>query len=83
MASLQLDGEFFIKFQVAKEVCARMEYLNQSLDEAATNIIKELKLVGASGGLISMTRSKHINSFNTLGMSEDITNKADLNISIY
>jgi len=78
-------GEFFIKFQVAKEVCTRMEYLNQSLDEAATNIIEELKLVGASGGLISMDKEANISTpFNTAGMIRgSITNKADLNISIY
>ena len=78
-------GEFFIKFQVAKEVCTRMEYLNQSLDEAATNIIEELKLVGASGGLIAMDKEANISTpFNTSGMIRgSITNKADLNISIY
>ena len=78
-------GEFFIKFQVAKEVCTRMEYLDQSLDKAATNIIEELKLVGASGGLISMDKEANISTpFNTSGMVRgSITNKADLNISIY
>ncbi len=78
-------GEFFIKFQVAKEVCARMEYLNQSLDESATNIIEELKLVGATGGLIAIDKEANISTpFNTGGMIRgSITNKADLNIAIY
>ena len=52
-------GEFFIKYQVAREVCARMEYLNQSLEESSITIINELKDIGASGGL----RRKYINSF--------------------
>ena len=78
-------GEFFIKFQVAKEVCARMEYLNQSLDESATNIIEELKLVGATGGLIAIDKEANISTpFNTGGMIRgSITNKANLNIEIY
>ena len=37
-------GEFFIKFQVAKEVCTRIEYLNQSLEESSQDIIDELKI---------------------------------------
>ena len=78
-------GEFFIKFQVAKEVCTRMEYLNQSLDESAAGIIEELKLVGATGGLISIDKEANVSTpFNTKGMIRgSITNKSDLSIAIY
>ena len=32
-------GEFFIKYQVAREVCVRIEYLNQTLSDSAESII--------------------------------------------
>ena len=35
-------GEFFIKYQVAKEVCTRIEYLNETLEKASSDIIEEL-----------------------------------------
>ena len=78
-------GEFFIKFQVAKEVCTRIEYLNQSLEESSTNVIEELKRIGASGGLIAIDKNANISTpFNTDGMIRgSITNKSELNVAIY
>ena len=78
-------GEFFIKFQVAKEVCTRIEYLNQSLEESSTNVIEELKKIGASGGLIAIDKNANISTpFNTDGMIRgSITNKSELNVAIY
>tara|TARA_B100001059_G_scaffold231472_1_gene267358 strand:+ start:3888 stop:4847 length:960 start_codon:yes stop_codon:yes gene_type:complete len=78
-------GEFFIKFQVAKEVCTRMEYLNQSLKDSSHNVIKELNEIGASGGLIAIDKDANISTpFNTEGMIRgSLTNKSDLNVSIY
>tara|TARA_Y100000813_G_scaffold195895_1_gene178411 strand:- start:340 stop:1299 length:960 start_codon:yes stop_codon:yes gene_type:complete len=78
-------GEFFIKFQVAKEVCARMEYLNQSLEDSSHAVIKELKGIGASGGLIAIDRDANVSMpFNTEGMIRgSLTNVSALNVSIY
>lgn len=78
-------GEFFIKFQVAKEVCTRIEYLNQSLEESSTKVIEELKKIGASGGLIAIDKNANISTpFNTDGMIRgSITNKSELNVAIY
>ena len=78
-------GEFFIKFQVAKEVCTRMEYLNQSLQDSSHAVIKELKDIGASGGLIAIDKDANISMpFNTEGMIRgSLTNISDLNVSIY
>ena len=78
-------GEFFIKFQVAKEVCTRMEYLNQSLKDSSHAVIKELKDIGASGGLIAMDKDANVSTpFNTEGMIRgSLTNVSDLNVSIY
>ena len=78
-------GEFFIKFQVAKEVCTRIEYLNQSLEESSQDIIDELKEIGATGGLIAIDKDANVYTpFNTDGMIRgSITNKSDLNVAIY
>ena len=78
-------GEFFIKFQVAKEVCTRMEYLNQSLKDSSHAVIKELKDIGASGGLIAIDKDANVSMpFNTEGMIRgSLTNVSDLNVSIY
>ena len=78
-------GEFFIKFQVAKEVCTRMEYLNQSLEQSSEDVIDELMKVGGSGGLIAIDKDANISApFNTDGMIRgSITNKSDLLVEIY
>ncbi len=78
-------GEFFIKFQVAKEVCTRMEYLNQSLKKSSNDVINELMKVGGSGGLIAIDKDANIATpFNTDGMIRgSITNKSNLLVEIY
>ena len=78
-------GEFFIKFQVAKEVCTRMEYLNQSLEQSSEDVIDELMKVGGSGGLIAIDKDANISTpFNADGMIRgSITNKSDLLVEIY
>ena len=78
-------GEFFIKYQVAKEVCTRIEYLGQSLNEASSKVISELYDIGASGGLIAIDKSGNVAMpFNTQGMIRgSLTNKSKLNIAIY
>jgi len=78
-------GEFFIKFQVAKEVCTRMEYLNQSLQQSSNNVINELLQIGGFGGLIAIDKDANISTpFNTEGMIRgSITNKSDLSVEIY
>lgn len=78
-------GEFFIKYQVAREVCSRMEYLNQTLENSSKNVIEELKEIGATGGLIAIDKDANISTpFNTAGMIRgSITNKIDLSVEIY
>jgi beta-aspartyl-peptidase (threonine type) len=78
-------GEFFIKYQVAREVCVRIEYLNEELSDAAESIINELNDLEASGGLISIDHKGNISTpFNTKGMIRGSqTNKTDLISRIY
>lgn len=78
-------GEFFIKYQVAREVCVRIEYLNQSLSDSAESIISELNDLEASGGLIAIDNKGNISTpFNTKGMIRGSrTNKTNLKSEIY
>lgn len=63
-------GEFFIRYAVAHDLSAQLEYTSKSLDEAAENIIHhKLKNAGAQGGLISIDKCGNIvMDFNTNGM---------------
>ena len=78
-------GEYFIKYQVAREVCTRMEYLNQSLSKSSSSIINELADIGGSGGLIAIDSKVNISTpFNTKGMIRGSqTNKMELSSEIY
>tara|TARA_B100001989_G_C24506613_1_gene447942 strand:- start:83 stop:1042 length:960 start_codon:yes stop_codon:yes gene_type:complete len=78
-------GEYFIKYQVAREVCTRMEYLNQSLSKSSSSIINELADIGGSGGLIAIDSKGNISTpFNTKGMIRGSqTNKMELSSEIY
>ncbi len=78
-------GEFFIKYQVAKEVCTRMEYLNETLDKASGDIIQDLSKIDARGGVIAIDKNANISMpFNTDGMIRgSFTNKSQLLVAIY
>ena len=78
-------GEFFIKYQVAKEVCTRMEYLNETLDKASSDIIQDLSKIDARGGVIAIDKNANISMpFNTDGMIRgSFTNKSQIFVAIY
>ena len=63
-------GEYFIRYAVAHDICARVLYAKVSLKDAAEHVInKELKAVGGDGGIIGL--DKHgmpVMIFNTAGM---------------
>lgn len=63
-------GEYFIRFAVAHDISALMEYKNLSLKEAADFVIlKKLKNAGGPGGIIALDHEGNIAvSFNTSGM---------------
>jgi len=63
-------GEFFIRYTVAHDISALMEYKGLSLDSAARLVVKD-KLVkaGGTGGVISVDGKGNISMpFNTEGM---------------
>lgn len=63
-------GEFFIRYAVAHDLCARMEYKDESLESAADYIVnKKLKEKGGEGGLIAVDKDGNIAMpFNSEGM---------------
>lgn len=62
-------GEFFIRLGSAHEICARMRMLGEDAKTAADHVIKELGLLGGTGGVIvTAPDGTAIWSFNTPGM---------------
>jgi beta-aspartyl-peptidase (threonine type) len=63
-------GEFFIRYTVAHDICARMEYLKLPLREAAHSVVmEELVKAGGEGGVIAMDDQGHVAMpFNSSGM---------------
>jgi len=63
-------GEFFIRSVVAFDICARVAYRGDSIQEAAESVILEdLKLIGGGGGVIAMDQKGSISMpFNSSGM---------------
>ena len=78
-------GEFFIRYNVAREICARIEYLDQSVEKASSELIQELKDIGADGGVIVLDRNGNVSMvFNTDGMARAYKNsKGDEVVTIY
>lgn len=63
-------GEFFIRWTVAHDISALMEYKGLSLEEASQNVVND-KLVkaGGSGGVICVDRDGNVSMpFNSTGM---------------
>ena len=63
-------GEFFIRLGVARDISARMEYLGESVDAAASHVIgTTLDAAGGTGGVIALDRHGNVSMpFNTEGM---------------
>ena len=63
-------GEFFIRSVVAYDICARVQYNNQSLAESARQVVQEeLVKIGGDGGIISIDQQGElVFEFNTPGM---------------
>ena len=63
-------GEYFIRHTVARDICARMQFAGQDLQEAAkTVIIEELVAAGGDGGVVAVDASGEVSMvFNTPGM---------------
>lgn len=78
-------GEFFIRYAVAHDICARVRYQNKSLQQAAEEVImQELKSVGGSGGIIGMDPAgQPVMVFNTPGMYRGYKTAEEAKVAIY
>lgn len=78
-------GEYFIRYTVARDIAARMEYLGASLREAADDVVLEkLVQIGGSGGVISVDRNGHIAMpHNTPGMYRASAVPGNRSVKIY
>ena len=63
-------GEFFLRLAVAHDICARVAYRGDSLQQAADDVIlRALPALGGDGGAIAIDREGNIAMpFNTSGM---------------
>jgi len=63
-------GEYFIRYAVAHDICARSRYLQIPLQKAADQVINDiLKAAGAEGGIIGLSPDGEvIIAFNSKGM---------------
>jgi len=79
-------GEYFIRYNVAADICARVRYQGKSIDVAGREVIfDELLPVGATGGVIILDPKGGVAMpFNTEGMYRGSIDAAgDLQINIY
>jgi len=64
-------GEYFIRFTVAHDICARVEYRGILAQRAADEVVQDvLKRAGGNGGVVGLDRfGRVVMSFNTTGMT--------------
>jgi beta-aspartyl-peptidase (threonine type) len=63
-------GEYFIRTVVAREICARIEYLGESIETATRAVIDDrLGVLGGTGGVVGLDREgRPVLYMNTPGM---------------
>ncbi len=78
-------GEFFMRYVVAHDIAALMDYKKMSLDAAANFVINEkLKEKGGSGGVIAVDRFGNVAMpFNTAGMYRGYAKRGESKVEIY
>jgi beta-aspartyl-peptidase (threonine type) len=78
-------GEFFMRALAAYDVSALMKYKNLNLNDAAQEVIENLRLIGGEGGLIAVDARGNVSlPFNSAGMYRGfITSNGEINIKIY
>ncbi|GGW76678.1 isoaspartyl peptidase/L-asparaginase family protein [Alteromonas halophila] len=79
-------GEYFIRYNVAADICARMKYLGDPLQKAADAVINGVLVeAGGDGGVIAIDGDGNIATvFNSPGMYRaKIDTNGDLSVGIY
>jgi len=78
-------GEYFIRFTIARDICAEIEFNGKTAETAANKLIHDtLENAGGDGGVIVLTPSgDYALDFNTAGMFRGVKNGAIEKIAIY
>ena len=78
-------GEYFIRYTVARDIAALMEYGGKSLEEAGDYIInKKLVEKGGTGGVVALDKNGNIAMpFNTPGMYRGYAKPGERVVKIY
>ena len=77
-------GEYFIRAGAAHEICARIRLKGEAAQAAADAVIKEIGVLGGTGGVIVLTpKGERVYSFNTSGMYRGMADKGGRSVAIY
>lgn len=78
-------GEYFIRYAVAHDISALMEYKDLTVEDASNKVINEkLKKAGGEGGVICVDKDGNISTpFNTLGMYRGYATNKSRGVAIY
>jgi len=79
-------GEYFIRYHVAADICARMKYQEVTLDQAANTVVHNVLVeAGGDGGVIAIDGKGNIAMpFNSAGMYRaSIDTEGNLTVAIY
>ena len=77
-------GEFFLRVGVAHEIAARVRLAGESGEQAAREVMAEVKALGGSGGVIVVTsKGEIVESFNTPGMYRGRASASGRNVALY
>ena len=79
-------GEYFIRYNVAADICARMKYQGLTIDDAANTVVNDVLVkAGGDGGVIAIDANGNVAMpFNSAGMyraSVDIN--GEVTVAIY
>ncbi len=77
-------GEYFIRVGVAHEICARMRMAGSSAQQAADEVMAEVKALGGDGGVIVVTpKGDMAYAFNTPGMFRGMADAKGRKTALY
>jgi beta-aspartyl-peptidase (threonine type) len=77
-------GEYFIRYNVASDICARVKYQGKTAATAAEEVMRELLAVGGTGGVIVVDPKGELSwAFNTPGMYRAKRNAAGTVVEIF